>query len=281
MASKSIKKKIIIPVSILAAVVILLGIIILPAMLMTTVDNSLSLMSHTDKAPMMVAHRGLSSLAPENSLPAFELAEEYGFDGYEFDVHTTKDGQWVVIHDDTVDKMTDGSGNVEDFTLSEIRKLRLDAGNSAEEYKNLYVPTLKEAIEINCRKDIIPVIEIKKCDVQYLPKLKSMLDYYSLGEKAVIISFEKEYLEQYRALDKDIQMLYLSSEPTVEDIEWCAENNAGINFYFGNLYKCTKAVSLAKEKGMTIGAWTVDNTAFEDVLVLAGVDIITTNKLLP
>ena len=74
---------------------------------------------------------------------------------------------------------------------------------------------------------------------------------------------------------------FTASAPTVEDIEWCAENNMGINFFFGNYYKCTKAVSLAKDKGMTIGAWTVDNTAFEDVLVLAGVDIITTNKLLP
>ena len=279
MAKKSKKKKVIFIIP--AVLIAMLLLIILPCSLMTTVDNSLSVMSHTDKAPLMVAHRGLSSLAPENTLPAVSLAAEYGFDGYEFDVHTTKDGQWVVIHDDTVDKMTDGSGNVEDFTLAEIRKLRIDAGNGLENYESLRVPTLKEVLEENNRKDIFPVIEIKKCDVQYLPELKKMLDYYSLGDKAVIISFTKEYLEEYRKLDKDIKMLYLSSEPTAEDIEWCDSLNMGINFYYGNLYKSGKALSLAKKKGMTIGAWTVDNTVYEDVLVLCGVEIITTNKLLP
>ncbi len=279
MAVKSKKKKRIL--IILAVLVSALLLIILPCKLMTTVDNSLSLMSHTDKAPVMVAHRGLSSLAPENSLPAFEMAAEYGFDGYELDIHTTKDGEWVVIHDDTVDKMTDGSGNVEDFTLEEIRKLRLDTGNGIEDYEGLRVPTLKEALEVNLHKDIFPVIEIKKCDVKYLPELKKMLDYYSLSDRAVIISFEKEYLEKYRESDKDTEMLYLSSAPTAEDIEWCAKHSAGINFYYGNLYKSLKALNLAKEKGLRIGAWTVDNTVYEDVLLLSGVEIITTNKLLP
>lgn len=265
----------------LAVITVMLLIIILPCSLMTTVDNSLSVMSHTDKAPLMVAHRGVSSLAPENSLPALSLAAEYGFDGYELDIHTTKDGQWVVIHDDTVDKMTNGSGNVEDFTLSEIRKLYLDAGNGIESYDKLRIPTLKQVLEENGRKDVFPVIEIKKCDVQYLPELKKLLDYFSLSDKVVIISFNKEYLEEYRKLDKDVQMLCLATSPTVEDIEWCAEYNTGINFCYGYLLKSYKALSLAKEKGMTIGAWTVDNTAFEDVLVLFGVDIITTNKLLP
>lgn len=279
MARKGKKKKT--ALIILAVIVTALLLIILPCKLMKTVDNSLSVMSHTDKAPLMVAHRGLSSVAPENSIPAISLAAEYGFDGYEFDLHTTKDGKWVVIHDDTVDKMTASSGNVEDFTLAEIRKLFLDAGNGIENYEKLGVPTLEEVLDENNGKDIFPVIEIKKCDVRYLPELKRILDSYSLGEKAVIISFEKEYLEEYRRLDGNVKMLYLSSAPTVEDIEWCDELDMGINFYYGNLYKSGKALSLAKEKGLTIGAWTVDNTVYEDVLVLFGVEIITTNKLLP
>ena len=275
------KKKKTVALAVVASVVAALLLIFLPCSLMTTVDNSLSIASHTDKAPLMVAHRGLSSLAPENSLPAFSLAAEYGFDGYEFDVHTTKDGKWVVIHDDTVDKMTAESGEVENFTLKQIRKLQLDAGNGIENYDGLTVPTLEEALEINLDKNIFPVIEIKKCDAKYLPDLKEMLDGYGLSDKAVIISFEKEYLEKYRELDEDIQMLYLSSAPTKEDIDWCIEKNAGINFYFGNLYKSASALRYARENDVTVGAWTVDNTVFEDVMVLFGVEIITTNKLLP
>lgn len=274
------KTKTVIPVG-LIALIIGVVLIVVPSMLATTVNNSLALSSHTEKAPAMVAHRGLSSLAPQNSLPAFELAAEYGFDGYEFDIHTTKDGKWVVIHDDTVDAMTDGSGFVKDFTLDEIRKLKLDSGNGIEKYDSLCVPTLEETLEINLGKDIFPVVEIKSCDVKYLPELKSTLDKYNLSDKAVIISFEKEYLDAYRQLDGNIDMLYLSSAPTKDDIDWCIERDMGINFYYGNLYKSTAALKYARENNVTIGAWTVDNTVYEDVMVLFGAEIITTNKLLP
>lgn len=279
MAMKKRKKRAFIATA-LAAVILLLLIVVAP-MTAKTIDNSFSVSSHTKKAPIMVAHRGLSSLAPQNSLPAFELSAEYGFDGCEFDVHTTKDGRWVVIHDDSVDVMTNGEGNVADFTLEEIRELTLDSGNGIENYEALKVPTLEEALEVCEKGGVFPVIEIKGCDTQYLPELKRIIASSGIGDKTVIISFDKEYLEKYRALDKKTEMLLLSATVTKEDIDWCETYNAGINFFFANLYKNASAVKLAREKGMKIGAWTVDNTVYEDVMVLFGVEIITTNKLLP
>lgn len=195
--SKKVKKVI----SILAVIILVVGAGLFLALghdLFTTLPFSLAVSSHTDKAPMMVAHRGLSSLYPQNSVPAFEAAAKSGFDGYELDVHTTKDGKWVVIHDDTVDDMTDGTGEVNTLTYEEIRKLRLDNGNGIENYKNLPVPSLEESLDIFKEYGIIPVIEIKNCDVQYLPALKEMLDSYGLSDKAILISFTKEYLEAYR-----------------------------------------------------------------------------------
>ena len=122
----------------LTAIVIILSIalgvvgIMVPHMYIPRISDLLSISSHTSHQPLMVAHRGLSGIAPQNSLPAVEKAIEYGYDGCEFDIHTTKDGHWVVIHNDTVDDMTDGEGNVEDFTLEEIREVRLDNGNGIE-----------------------------------------------------------------------------------------------------------------------------------------------------
>lgn len=249
--------------------------------LFTTLPQSLAVSSHTKSAPMMVAHRGLSSLYPENSLPAFEGAAEYGFDGYELDIHTTKDGEWVVIHDDTVDKMTDGTGDVDSFTFEELRKLSLDSGNGIENHENLQIPTLEESLEICNSSDIIPFIEIKKCDVKYLPELKDILENYNLSQKAVLISFEREYLEKYRELDEKTEIMLLKGTPSTEDVDWCIENKAGLDFGYYSLYKVTKVLKYAKEKGVRLGAWTVDNTAYMDVMVLFGVEVITTNKILP
>lgn len=265
----------------LAVIILLLLIIIVPAKVAPVISDSLSISAHTDSAPLMIAHRGFSSIYPQNTLPAFEAAVREGFDGYEFDIHTTKDGKWVVIHDDTVDAMTDGTGNVEDFTFEEIRKLKIDSGNGIENYDNLVVPTLEESLKYAESNDIIPVIEIKKCDVQYLATLKKYLDQKELSGKAVIISFTKEYLSEYRLLDSEVQMMLLSSSPVKEDVDWCIENNAGLNFNYFNFYKSHSAVKYAREKGVRLAAWTVDNTLYKDIMVLFGAEVITTNKIDP
>lgn len=255
--------------------------IMVPHMFIPTISDSISISSHTSHQPLMIAHRGLSSIAPQNSLPAVEKAIEYGYDGCEFDIHTTKDGKWVVIHDDTVDKMTDGEGNVEDFTLDEIRKLKLDSGNGIESYESLQVPTLEEVLEIIAKSEITPVIEIKKCDVKYLPSLKKMLKKYGLNERAEIISFTKEYLEAYRELDVDAEMMLLTSVISENDVYWCIENGVDtINFDYFNFIKCIKGYRLAGEKEVHLAAWTVDNTVYKDVMVLFGIEAITTNKLI-
>ncbi len=280
--TKSVMKKILI---VLAVIIISLVLIIVPCKVAATVSDSFSLSSHFKSAPLIVAHRGFSSIRPENTCPAFLAAAEAGFDGYEFDLHTTKDGEWVVIHDDTVDKMTDGTGNVEDFTLDEIRKLNIDAGNGTEHFGNsaerLRIPTLDEALYYAEEYDIIPVIEIKKCDMQYLSDLKAYLDGRGLSEKAVIISFTKEYIEAYRALDNNVQIYWLTNDFTKEDADWCKENNFGINFNHILLYRYADAVLYAKKQGVKLAAWTVDNTVYKDIMVLFGADVITTNKIKP
>ena len=261
-------------------IVAILAVIFVPKTF-STIDNSFSVMSHTEKAPLMVAHRGFSAIYPENTIPAFEGAIENGFDGMECDIHTTKDGEWVIIHDDTVDKMTDGEGEVESFTLKELQKLNIDGGHGIENYKNLKIPTFKQYLELCEKYDIIPVIEIKKCDVKLLGSLKKLMDKTKFKKEPVFISFNREYLEKYRELDKDVSMFLLATQPNKDDVQWCIENNTGLNFCYAYLGKCIGAISLAKKNNIRLAAWTVDNPIYEDVMVLCGVEIITTNKLVP
>lgn len=264
----------------LVLVLTLVGIVFTSG-LFSTLPSGLMISSHTESAPVLIAHRGLSSIYPQNTIAAFEGAAQYGFAYYELDIHTTKDGEWVVIHDDTVDAMTNGEGDVDSFTLEEIRALSIDNGNGIENHPVLIVPTLKESLDVCKETGILPVIELKKCDVQYLPDLVEMLEEYNLSTQAKIISFNKDYLNEYRSLDKNIDILYLSSDPSVEDIDWCIEQNFGIDFNFITLYKCADAIRYAKKNNVAIAAWTVDNTIFADIMVLFGAESITTNKIIP
>ena len=95
-----------------------------------------------------VAHRGYSNYAPENSIPAFELAGKIGFWGIETDICETSDGQFVCMHDDTLDRTTNGSGAISDYTLDDLSQFQIDYGNYLNTNENLKIPTLEEYISI-------------------------------------------------------------------------------------------------------------------------------------
>lgn len=275
------KKKVSKIISIIVIIVILVLATAYSHCLFKVLPSSLMLSSHTQSAPTLIAHRGLSSLYPQNTLPAFQGAAEYQYKYYELDLHTTADGKWVVIHNDTVDDMTDGTGDVDSFTLEQLQKLTIDSGNAIESFEGLTIPDFEQCLDICEKTGILPVIELKKCDVKYFPDLVKIIDKYALSKKAKIISFDKEYLTAYRELDSEIEMLYLSKSPTKEDIDWCMEHDFGINYKGNNLYKCFPAIRYANKNDVTVAAWTVDNTVIADILVLFGAEYITTNKILP
>ena len=104
-------------------------------------------------------HRGASGYAPENTLEAFSLALEQGADGIELDVQMTKDGELVVIHDERVDRTTEGIGYVKDFTLAELKKL--NANRTIPGYQPVSIPTLKEVYEMFSGRSETINVELK------------------------------------------------------------------------------------------------------------------------
>ena len=121
------------------------------------------------KGPKIVGHRGNVKFAPENTLPAFEAAIEYGCDLLEIDIRQTKDGELVIIHDSTLDRTTNGSGPVSNYTLAELKKL--DAGSwFSDEFKSVRIPTLREALQ--CMKGrALPDLDFKAGDPAKLVKI--------------------------------------------------------------------------------------------------------------
>ena len=163
----------------------------------------------------ITAHRGLSALAPENTLPAYRLAGEYGFWGAECDISQTADGVWVLMHDKTVDRMTDGEGLVSNFTYEELSALTVDAGNNIEQFPGTKVPTLVEYLDVCREYGLHPVIEIKEVvDVNNLPDLAAILNAREEKDRFVIISFGRELIAGIKTLLPETPAYLIASPAT-------------------------------------------------------------------
>ena len=151
-----------------------------------------------------VAHRGASSYAPENTFAAYDRALAMGVNHVELDVHLTRDGQIVVIHDDTVDRTTDAEGRVADFTLDELRAL--DAGGwFGPEYAGERIRSLGETLE-HYKGRLYFHIEIKQRQIAggLARRTIDMVRGYGLTDSVTITSFNKEWLEEAAAYDSTL-----------------------------------------------------------------------------
>lgn len=124
---------------------------------------------------LIFAHRGSAGTHPENTMDAFFEAERVGADGIELDVQLTKDGEIVVIHDETVDRTTNGKGFVKDYTLKEIQKLQANFKFKSKIFKKNRVPSLREVFQWLNGNNMICNIELKN----------SIMDYQGLEEKVI------------------------------------------------------------------------------------------------
>ena len=227
----------------------------------------------------MTAHRGYSSVAPENTLPAFRMAGEYGFWGAECDISTTADGVWIIMHDETVDRMTDGTGRVADLTYEEICALTVDTGSNIEQYPNTKVPTLTEYLDVCREYGMHPVIEINECAaVADLDSLAALLSAREEKEMFTVITFGREHAVRIKELLPDTPVyLIVTFDATWEDIGFCREHNLdGLDF----VYVLDDAlIKIFMESGLKTMVWTVDDIENADRLYELGVRDITTNVL--
>ncbi len=156
------------------------------------------------------AHRGYSAVFSENTMTAFVEAEKAGADGIELDVQLTKDGEPVIIHDEKVDRTTNGKGLVKDFTLNEIRKLNADK----REGKNEPIPTLTEVLEWLQTNQLICNIELKNGTYPYEgmeEKVIQLVRSCGLQERIIFSSFNHYSLVYCYRLAPEIEIAPLYS----------------------------------------------------------------------
>ncbi|MBP8034639.1 MAG: hypothetical protein KAZ71_08560 [Bacteroidia bacterium] len=234
--------------------------------------------------PIIIAHRGASAYAPENTLSSFEKAIEMGALIIETDVHQTKDSVVVIMHDLSVDRTTNGKGLIKDMSSIDFKQLSIKQQKSVLKENP---PTLEETIQlINGRCKLL--IELKKGNSYYPNIEKHIVDlitkYNAQSWISTIHSFEKEPLMNIAKRDSSInlQKLIVFNLPLVSfnfDKHFNKDdfkNWEGVNVY----YKfCSKRVIRKIHKlGKTVYVWTVNNPRKARKLAKRGVDGIITNK---
>lgn len=160
--------------------------------------------------PYVMAHRGNRVLRPENTLAAFQLAFDEGADILETDLHLSADDVFMCIHDKTVDRTTDGSGEVKDKTLLELKKL--SAFNGFEEFKDQQIPTLKETAAI-LPAGVGLALELKTdrfLDLKVCQKLVDELVLYGILERTILLSFSLSRLETVKAVEPSLPMGWIT-----------------------------------------------------------------------
>lgn len=227
----------------------------------------------------LTAHRGFSGIAPENTLAAFEKAGEYNFYAAECDVHLTKDGVWVVHHDENIFRLTNGRKNIAEATYGELQEYVVDNGVNVNEYPNQKIATLEEYLVVCKDVSVVPQIEIKAGSPEKLKEILDLLEKYDLKEKAIIISFNSDMIKTVRGIDENIELWYLAEEITDNAIALCKEQNFALAF---NYKKNDDALILkVLENKVKACAWTVDDLDELEHLYNLGVKYITTNTITP
>ena len=189
-----------------------------------------------------IAHRGFSGRYPENTMLAFEKALEAGAEGIEFDVHLTKDGQLVIIHDELLDRTTDGKGLVADCTLEELRRLDASAG-----YKGVYgvnrIPTLEEYYRLIQGRDCYTNIELKTGVIWYPgieEKVLEVIDGFGRRKDTVISSFNHFSILRMKELAPDLVCGFLEESRIIGPAAYCTKH--GVECWHPLCYDMTEDV---------------------------------------
>jgi glycerophosphoryl diester phosphodiesterase len=264
--------------------------------------------SQSGQRPLVIAHRGARSLAPENTLAAAKKALDLGADLWELDVAVTADGELVVIHDDTLDRTCDIAQRfpgrvpwrVWDFTLAEIQTLdcgswfnetdpfgQIQAGNVSEADRSAYVgepaPTLRQALEFTRDNHWRVNVELKEQPTEALGQTLvdgavRLIQELGMddGEQVVVSSFNHQYLQAVRALNAQIPIQALTSQEIDDLAGYLAQLGANACNPKAGVWSPSELGELGRD-GIQFNVWTVNDEAVMRQLIEANVHGIFTD----
>ena len=226
---------------------------------------------------LIVGHRGYAGAYPENSLPGIERALALGLDRIEIDVHQTRDGQVVLMHDATLQRTTNGRGKVADYNWSDLQRYQLDFPDSLRT-TDRYIPSLDEVLTRFQDQSATLLIEVKKGGAHY-PQIEEnilqLLAQHQLTQGVILQSFDDAVLRRFHELDSSLvlhKLLLSSWGYDFTELDFVAEFS--INYYFAT---AALIEDLAKRQ-QKLNVWTVNTEAQMKKAIALGVNGIITDQ---
>jgi len=227
---------------------------------------------------LIYAHRGARGDAPENTMSAFKKALLMNADGIELDVQLTKDGELVICHDHTIDRTSNGTGWIKDFSLKELKAYDF-GGWFDSQYGGETLPTLAEFLDWFSTTPLLLNIEIKHGPVIYPnlePILVDCIRQYNIDNRLILSSFYHPSLQKIKALNSNLKTGALFSCRPLDPCQFCIDTHAE---FLHPHWHCLDAlwVKKAKDLGIGINTFTVNEETEYQIVSKLGVDAIFTD----
>ncbi len=224
------------------------------------------------------AHRGASGYAPENTLEAFAKAIDMKADGIELDVQMTKDGQLVILHDETVDRVSSGKGSVKDYTYAEL--LKLNVNKRFPEYGEVRIPTLEEVYRLIKNTDLMINVELKNSIIFYEGLEERVLELtrkYGLEERVIYSSFNHYSVMKLKQLLPSVKTGFLYEDGYLNMPDYAVRY--GVEALHPALYhlQYPNFIEDCRARGIALRVWTVNDPMDMKMLCKQGINSIITN----
>ena len=247
-----------------------------PSQVISIKDNNVA----TENDPVfLTAHRGVTSVAPENSIPAYKEAVRLGYYSAECDIRLTKDNKWVLVHNDDIDRRFCENGKVNEFTFDEIRSFTYKNGSNFWKMRDVKIPTLDEFLDVFVGSNTRPQIEIKAETYDLLYTVIDAVVAKGLEESAIIISFDLEQLKRIHEINSNIELWYLIDRIEQKHIDEAKAigDNVWLSPCFDKNDK--QSIQLAVDNKIGVSFWTVNTIKDAEMLYEMGVRYYETDIL--
>lgn len=226
----------------------------------------------------LVAHRGYCKDAPENTIEAYEDAAELGFRYIEMDVRETSDEKFYMMHDETVDRMTDGIGDIDGFTSEQVEQLRVDVGNGNVE-KNIYkVPAVQGALDICEKYQVVPVLHVR--NVKHIKELLDICENYSIYRSIIYMVDDPIVAKKIRKINAEALLWGIISDwQNIEQVLYHYSDICNMGFNVNINQIDTDVVEKFMSKGVMLSAWFVNSREDAELMDKMGVEYIVTDYL--
>lgn len=224
------------------------------------------------------AHRGASGSAPENTIEAFQKAIEMQAEGIELDVQLSKDGQLVVCHDETIDRCSNQKGFIKDYTLQQLESFNFN--NHHPNYLFCKIPTLKEVFELIQPTSLVINIELKTGVFEYPgieEKVVDLVKEYGLQQRVVFSSFNHYSVLRIKQLLPEATCGFLHADKFIDMAQYTKSHHIEALHPFYGFLLDQNYVLQAKENGLLINAWTLNDKRYIAAAIQLQIHAVITN----